>query len=295
FSPDGAYVASAAADQTVKLWDSFTGKLIRTFQGHTGSVNSLVFLNDGKQLVSGSSDNTLRTWDVATGTNQQTFTENGFQLRQVAVTAGGKQLVTVSNDRSVKQWNLADGKQLSRIPFPTISKSVFGGLSHQGDLLAVASGNNTEVINLWKLGEPRPKHRINTGHPIAGLAFNPSSSLLASVHQNNEIQIWSVQDGTELLTLQGHSQPIVQLIFSPVGNRMATASEDQTVKIWDTETGEEILTLRGHQHTVTSLSYSQDGQRLASADSQGIIRIWDARPRSAPQPEESATAPLNKR
>ena len=226
--------------------------------------------------------NRLRTWDVATGTNQQTFTENGFQLRQVAVTADGKQLVSVGNDRSVKQWNLADGKKLSRIPFPTISKSVFGGLSHQGNLLAVASGNNTEVINLWKLGEPRPKHRINTGHPIAGLAFNPSSSLLASVHQNNEIQIWSVQDGTELLTLQGHSQPIVQLIFSPVGNRMATASEDQTVKIWDTETGEEILTLRGHQHTVTSLSYSQDGQRLASADSQGIIHIWDARPRSRP-------------
>ena len=282
FSPDGTYLASAAADQTVKLWDSFTGKLLRTFEGHTGSVNSLVFLSDGKQLVSGSSDNTLRTWDVATGTNQQTLTENGFQLRQVAVTADGKQLVTVSNDRSVKQWNLADGKQLSRIPFPTISKSVFGGLSHQGDLLAVASGNNTEVINLWKLGEPRPKHRINTGHPIAGLAFNPSSSLLASVHENNEIQIWSVQDGTELLTLQGHSQPIAQLIFSPVGNRMATASEDQTVKIWDTETGEEILTLRGHQHTVTSLSYSQDGQRLASADSQGIIHIWDARPRSRP-------------
>ena len=87
------------------------------------------------------------------------------------------------------------------------------------------------------------------------------------------MQIWSVQDGTELLTLQGHSQPIVQLVFSPVGNRMATASEDQTVKIWDTTTGEEILTLRGHQHTVTSLSYSQDGQRLASADNQGSIHI----------------------
>ena len=76
---------------------------------------------------------------------------------------------------------------------------------------------------------------------------------------------------------------------------MATASEDQTVKIWDTETGEEILTLRGHQHTVTSLSFSHDGRRLASADNQGSIHIWDARPRSAPQPEESATAPLNKR
>lgn len=287
FSPDGTYLAAAAADQTVKLWNSFSGKLVRTLQGHTESVTTLAFLNEGKQLVSGSSDNTLRTWNVATGKNEQTLSGNGFQLRQVSVTDDGQKLVTIGNDRSLEQWNLLDGEKLSRTPFPTISKSVFGGLNQQANLLAVTGGNNTNVINLWKIGEEKATLRINTKHRIVGLAFNPNSSLIASVHQNNQMQIWNVRNGTRQLTLQGHSQPIVQLVFSPVGNRMATASEDQTIKIWDTTTGEEILTLRGHQHTPTSLSFTHDGQRLASADNQGNIQLWDARPRLNSSPSKA--------
>ena len=287
FSPDGAFLAAAAADQTVKLWNSSDGKLVRTLQGHTESVTTLAFLNDGKQLVSGSSDNTLRTWNLATGENEQILSGTGFQLRQVSVTADGQKLVTISNDRSLEQWNLIDGAKLSRTPFPTISKSVFGGLNQQANLLAVVSGNNTNIINLWEVGDEKAMLQINAKHPIVGLAFNSDSSLLASVHQNNQMQIWDVRNGTRQLTLQGHSQPIVQLVFSPVGNRMATASEDQTIKIWDTTTGEEILTLRGHQHTPTSLSFTHDGQRLASADNRGNIQLWDARPRLNSSPSKA--------
>ena len=57
-------------DGNIRLWDTTTGKRIRTLEGHTEGINSVVFSPDGKTLASGSEDDTLRVWDVHTGETQ---------------------------------------------------------------------------------------------------------------------------------------------------------------------------------------------------------------------------------
>ncbi|HLG15107.1 MAG TPA: hypothetical protein VJH03_11475, partial [Blastocatellia bacterium] len=67
WSPDGRSLASASDDNTVRIWDAGSGKLLRSLEGHTHSVNSVAWSPDGRSLASASDDNTVRIWDAGSG------------------------------------------------------------------------------------------------------------------------------------------------------------------------------------------------------------------------------------
>ena len=50
FSPDGKYIVSASADNTAKIWDATSCKLLRILTGHTNWVHSASFSADGKYI-----------------------------------------------------------------------------------------------------------------------------------------------------------------------------------------------------------------------------------------------------
>ena len=67
FSPDGKMIVTGSNDGTVRLWETTTGKPIKTLKGHEGNVWHVGFSPDGKQVISASWDNTVRVWEVENG------------------------------------------------------------------------------------------------------------------------------------------------------------------------------------------------------------------------------------
>jgi WD40 repeat protein len=67
FSPDGKHLVTASLDETPRLWDVATGKLLRVLRGHHGEVQSVAFSPDGRWIATGSNDDTAGLWDAATG------------------------------------------------------------------------------------------------------------------------------------------------------------------------------------------------------------------------------------
>ena len=65
YSPDGALLASGSAkENSIKIWDINSGKIIGKLEGHDGFTTSLMFNSDGSKLISSANDDYLILWDV---------------------------------------------------------------------------------------------------------------------------------------------------------------------------------------------------------------------------------------
>lgn len=70
FSADGARLATADGEGTIKLWadpQKLNSKSIAlsTLKGHQGAIQAVGFSVDGKRLITTSADRTARVWDLA--------------------------------------------------------------------------------------------------------------------------------------------------------------------------------------------------------------------------------------
>ncbi|MEZ4405445.1 MAG: AAA-like domain-containing protein [Polyangiales bacterium] len=64
FSPDGQRVVTASYDQSARVWEAGSGRLLVTLSGHTGPVNAASFSPDGQRVVTASGDGTAHIWPL---------------------------------------------------------------------------------------------------------------------------------------------------------------------------------------------------------------------------------------
>ncbi|GAB4413845.1 MAG: hypothetical protein Kow00106_08760 [Anaerolineae bacterium] len=114
WSPDGATIASASADMTLRLWDAVSGALLTTLDDHEDSLTALAWSPDGQTLASASWDKTVRLWHLGDGPQQAKAAVTIQGLAQYATALAwspdGAALVTGGRDGSVRLWHAADGK-----------------------------------------------------------------------------------------------------------------------------------------------------------------------------------------
>ena len=106
FSKDGKTLASGSYDNSIRLWDVSSGRLLRILNGHSKVVNSVAFSPDGRLLASGSDDTTVKVWDVDSGIELKTLYDHTESVTSVAFSPDGTMLATGSYDK-LQLWSVS--------------------------------------------------------------------------------------------------------------------------------------------------------------------------------------------
>ena len=102
-------------DNTAKLWDAASGRLILSF-AHQEEVTNGTFSPDGARILTASADNTAKLWDAASGVLLISFAHQDT-VEDVRFDPGGTRILTASADRTARLWDAPQAS--SSAPLPT--------------------------------------------------------------------------------------------------------------------------------------------------------------------------------
>jgi WD40 repeat protein len=283
FNTDGTLLATGSDDQTVRIWDTATGKELHTLKADERlRVEAVAFSPDGKLLASAGWDATVRLWDPVTGKLERKFEAgepNHDSVRGIAFSPDGKKLIAVGmlvpagDNEPMPIFDVASGKRER-----TVDSKITNGLSSVAfsrDGKVFATNNYYEGPQLWDFATGRALKLFK--HPAVGqIVFSRDGSVLASVANDEMIRLWDVPGAKELRTLRAKGSTVSAVAFSRDGKHLASAGhKDGSVKLWNVATGEELRSLKGHTARSTRVAFHPDGKQLASGGADGMVKLWD--------------------
>ena len=236
-------------DNYLRLTDVRTGQELTNLKTSI-FASEIVFSPQGKAMAF-CSYNVIRVWNMETDTilnipisDELNIDQDGnlvlplggflphtSEIKNALIfSPDGRQLVSGTNGGRVDKWDAESGVELTSftIKNPRREQITDFSFSSNGVLLSVGSTKRIYIMGSKKLTLLR---EIDGG--TASLMFSPDDTMLVSGLWNGEIEIWDVEAGSKLTTLDGHSAPVEMLVFSPDSKTLVSTGQDGTILVWD--------------------------------------------------------------
>jgi hypothetical protein len=250
---DGKIIASSGGGSgsgSIQTWDSTSGALRTSLQGHQSYITCLALFKNGS-LVSGSLDKTVRVWDLASPATL--ILEHDASVACISLSTDNKTIATVTSgsDHSVRLWDAATGHLMHTLQNPECSRFISLSLSSDTSVL-VALGFDINrsfccIGSRWKqqpdgqwvmdamrqcpFGDVTDSYTAHNSCSSSGLRF--------ALSKNSRLSIYDLH-GNETRVVGGGGA----IRFSPDGNWLVGAADHRTgipaLKIWDAASGKRL-------------------------------------------------------
>eukprot|EP00887_Chlorella_sp_A99_P003431 scaffold7.g3431.t1 len=239
-SPGGVFVAGGGASGAVHVWESSSGRLLKSWPAHYKAVSCLAFSDDGSVLLTGGQDTLVNAWllaevlDASAGQALQvggallqplhSWSDHTLPVTALVVGAGGVGAIVASAslDRSVKVRSLGDGLLLRSFALPTALQSLALDPGEHALYAGTSTGTiyELDLIGWGDRGGVAPA--AAPGPPAAGAAALPPGVAAAMV---------------------GHVRGVTCVALTGDAVQLVSGGEDGSVRIWDLRSRQQVRVL----------------------------------------------------
>ncbi|KAL4744400.1 hypothetical protein BDW72DRAFT_199629 [Aspergillus terricola var. indicus] len=280
YSDNAKLLASVSDQGTILLWDSLTGRHLRTLEGQL--AYRVCFSNDGNTLASVSADS-VQLWDSTTGLRIWTL-EDRRGYKAIAFTEDGNGLIAITFASMIQYWDLEAMKCTRELQVPEKLRSSVA-LSKNARTMASWS---VACVQIWDVNENGCTHKctIHCAEEKNIIVLSDDGAMLASAC--SDIQIFDTENGDPLVIIEDLHAVIHALAFSPSNEILAAGlGPSFAIHMWDLITGQCLQILGGHRQPVMALSFLGNDDNIVSGSLDRTVRLWNLEHGQTPEALQS--------
>ena len=275
---NGKYILSAGNDKKTNaiLWETATGKRVRTFKWHKRRITSAVFSFDGRLVLTGSRDETAILWETDTGRRIKEFKGHNYWVTSVDISNdNGFIIVGTGFTKTAVLWDTINNKKIREFKNNEYNVA-YVRFNANGTLVLTSSLIARSKATLWETATGKEIKKWEFKDSIFTIDFSSDGNYLLTKKDDNCILI-NVITGEKVREF--FHKGLFSVAFSFDGKYVATGGDckgtDHKAIIWDTNAGKKIWVFKKQTCHGPITAISSNNLFFLTDEFGGKVYLWD--------------------